>query len=132
MPLIATELDRYSQVVKQELWPETRFCRERVVCNETAITTYAVGTVLGIITASGKYRISVQNAADGSQNPVAVVLEDVTLAANTDATVLVMNRGPAMVSKFGLKLHSSWDQPAELAAAYASLATRGIIALDAV
>ncbi len=34
------------------------------------------GTVLGIVTASGKYIQSVKTAADGSQNPVAILADD--------------------------------------------------------
>ena len=38
--------------------------------------SYVVGTVLGKVTATGKYKISVQTANDGSQNPIAIVVGD--------------------------------------------------------
>lgn len=132
MPLIATDTDRYSQVVKFEFEPALAFCREAVVANETAATTYAVGTVLGLVTATGKYKIAVQNAADGSQTPAAIVVEDTSLAANTDKRVLALVRGPAIVSKSALKFNASFDQPAELAAAYAALAAKNILVNDTI
>jgi hypothetical protein len=132
MPLIATDTDRYSQAVKYELAPEVAFCREVVTANETAAKTYAVGTVLGLVTATGKYKIAVQTAADGSQNAAAVVVEDKAVAANTDTKVLVLVRGPAIVSKSALKLDATFNLQAELDAVYAALAAKQILANDAV
>jgi len=132
MPLIATSTDSYTQAVKYELAPEVAFCREAITANETAAKTYAVGTVLGLVTATGKYKIAVQTAADGSQNAVAVVVEDKAVAANTDTKVLALVRGPAIVSKSALKLDATFDQPAEIAAVYAALAAKRILANDAV
>lgn len=43
------------------------------------------GTVLGLVTASGKYIVSVKSANDGSQNPAAVLADDVD-ATSADAT----------------------------------------------
>lgn len=132
MPLISVDTDRYSQVVKFEFEPALAFCREAVVANEAGATTYAVGTVLGLVTATGKYKIAVQNAADGSQTPAAVVVEDTTLAANTDKRVLVLLRGPAIVSKSALKFNASFDTAPELAAAYAALAAKNILVNDTI
>ncbi len=53
-------------------------------------TNYAKGTVLGKITSSGKYTISLTAAADGSQVPSAILLEDV------DATDSDLN-GPILL-----------------------------------
>ena len=126
------DTSRFSNLVKHELWPETGYCRKEVTVNEAAIKTYAVGTVLGKVTATGKYKISVQSAVDGSQNPVAVVVEDIAVAATTDIKVLAIVRGPAIVSKVGLKLDATFNDAAKLAAAYASLATKWILANDAI
>ena len=126
------DTSRFSNLVKHELWPETGYCRKEVTVNEAAIKTYAVGTVLGKVTATGKYKISVQSAVDGSQNPVAVVVEDIAVAATTDTKVLAIVRGPAIVSKVGLKLDATFNDAAKLAAAYASLATKWILANDAI
>lgn len=37
---------------------------------------YKRGTVLGMITASGKYTASVKTAADGSETPAAILVDD--------------------------------------------------------
>ena len=128
MTIVAQDTSRFSNLVKGELWPHTGYCRKEVTVNEAAIKTYAVGTVLGKVTATGKYKISVQSAVDGSQNPVAVVVEDIAVAATTDTKVLAIVRGPAIVSKVGLKLDATFNDAAKLAAAYASLATKDILA----
>ena len=44
--------------------------------------------VLGKVTATGKYKLSVQSASDGSQNPVAIVVRDTQdIAATTDTKI---------------------------------------------
>lgn len=132
MPLIATDTFRLSHVLKHEYEPGLAYCREAVLANEVAAQTYAPGTVLGRVTATGRFRICVQNAADGSQNPAAIVMEDKSIPANTDTRVLVLVRGPAMVSKSGLILHSSFDLLAEQQAAWAAIEALGIRVQDAV
>lgn len=121
MATIATDTVRYGNLVKQELWPANGYTRDAVIANETTAKTYAVGTVLGLVTATGKYKISLQAAADGSQNPAAVVLDDYTVPANTDTTVLAMTRGPAMLAKGALLLDASFSTAPQKAAAYAAL-----------
>ena len=94
--------------------------------------------LLGKVTATGKYKESVETATDGSENPIAVVIgkdifaDDFTLAATTDTNVLALVRGQANVSKAGLLPHSSFDDDTKLAAAYASLASVGILANDSI
>jgi len=127
MPTIATDLFRKSNLVKQELFPEQGFNYDAVTVNEAAIKTYAVGTVLGKVTASGKYKICVQTAVDGSQTAAAVVVADYSIAATTDTKVLAMVRGPAIVSKDALVLDASHDLQAEKDAIYASLTALGIL-----
>jgi hypothetical protein len=48
------------------------------------------GAVLGKITASGKYNLSLSAAADGSQVPVAVLAEDTDATAADKVTVAYM------------------------------------------
>ena len=137
MTIIATDSQRYSNVVKYEVEPSLAITRELVVVNDTA-KTLKLGMLLGKVTATGKYKESVQSASDGSQNPVAVVIgkselaADVILPATTDTKVLALVRGDAIVSKAGLKPHSSFDDATKLAAAYASLATVQILANDSI
>ena len=133
MPLLATDSQRFSNVVKHEYHPSTKYCRETVVVNEAAAKTYTVGMALGKVTATGKYKLSVQTASDGSQNPVAVVvLDSQTIAATTDTKIPVIARGPVIVSKAGLVLDTTFNDATKKAAAYASLQTVGILANDAV
>ena len=127
MPTISQDTLRKSNLVKQELFPEQGFNYDVVTVNEAAIKTYAVGTVLGKVTASGKYKICVQTAVDGSQTAAALVVGDQTIPATTDTKVLVMVRGPAIVSKDALVLDASHDLQAEKDAIYASLTALGIL-----
>ena len=127
MATIATDTLRKSNLVKQELFPEQGYNYDAVTVNEAAIKTYAVGTVLGKVTASGKYKICVQTAVDGSQTAAAVVVADYSIAATTDTKVLAMVRGPAIVSKDALVLDASHDLQAEKDAIYASLTALGIL-----
>lgn len=56
------------------------------------------GTVLGKITASGKYNKSLSAAADGSQTPVAVLAEDCD-ASGGDKVTLAYARGDFRADK---------------------------------
>lgn len=132
MTVIATDTARYSNLVKHELWPETGFCRKEVTVNEAAAKTYAVGTVLGKVTADGKYKIAVQTAVDGSQTAAAVVIDDHSIAAATDTKIVVLVKGPAEVSKGALVLDATYDLDAEKAAVYASLEALNINVLTTV
>ena len=131
MPLIATEAKSLSNVVKQELFPESAYCRLTVTYNGTA-ATLVPGTVLGKVTADGKYKIAVQTANDGSEVADAIVMVEQTVAATTDTKVLCMVRGPAIVSKAGLVLDATYNLDAEKAAVYAALEAKGILCNDAV
>lgn len=131
MPLIATEAKRLSNVVKQELFPESGFCRVAVTYNGTA-AALVPGTVLGKVTADGKYKIAVQTAEDGSQVADAIVMVEQAVASATDTKVLCLVRGPAIVSKAGLVLDATYNTNAELAAVYAALEAKGILSNDAV
>lgn len=132
MPTIATENLRYSNVVKHEHEPALSFCREVVTVNEAAAKTYVIGTVLGVVSATGKYKICESSAADGSQNAAGIVLEDKSIAATTDTKVLVLVRGPAIVSKSALTLGASIDTEPEKAAVYTSLAAKNILVNDTI
>jgi len=131
MSLLFTENKRFSNVVKAELWPEMGYTRAVVTFNGAA-ADLKVGTVLGKVTANGKYKVAVETATDGSETADAVLLEDVTVAAATDKQVLVMLKGPAIVSKGGLVLDASFDNDAKKNAAYAALEAKGIQVNDSI
>jgi len=127
----ATEAKRLSNVVKQELWPETGYTRAVVTVNDAA-ATLVPGTVLGKVTATGKYKVAVQTAVDGSEVADAIVMQEIAVPATTDTKVLVLIKGPAIVSKAGLVLDASYNTAGELAAVYAALEAKGIACNDAV
>ena len=130
MPVISTDTPRLSNTLKMEFAPERAYCRTVGVINDTA-ATLTIGTVLGKVTATGKYKVCVQTAVDGSEVAAAVLLEDKTVAGATDTKALLLVRGPAAVSKGGLVLHSSHDLDTKKAAVYAALEAKGILVLDA-
>ena len=130
MTVLYTDTLRLSNLVKKEQWTDVGYCREVVTVNEAAIKTYAVGTVLGKVTANGKYMICVQTAVDGSQTAAAIVLQDKTIAATTDTKLVVMTRGPASISAGALVLDASHNLDAEKAAIYAAFEAKGIQVLD--
>ena len=134
MAVIATDYSHFSNLVKASDSDNTELFLDLVTVNEAAQKSYAVGTVLGKVSATGKYKISVQNAADGSQNAIAVVVGDsfgtaapFTVAATTDTKVLVLARGKVVVSEDASVFDSSYDLAAEKQAAYDSLKTVGIL-----
>lgn len=132
MPIIAQDTPRFSNLVKHEYEPSLAFCRAAVTVNEAAATDYAIGTVLGKVTTSGKYVVAKETAVDGSKVPAAVVLEDKSIAATTDTKVLVAVRGPMIVSKAGITLDATYDNAAKKATAIAALEAVGILVNDAV
>lgn len=106
------------------------YCRETVTLKSG--TNYKLGSVLGKITASGKYRLSPAAAVigdEGAETAVAVLIEAVDATA-ADKTGLVAARGPAIVSKAALVFDASVDQPAEKTAKYAQLAAAGLVPRD--
>ena len=126
MTIVAQDTNRFSNLVKHELWPETGYCRKEVTVNEAAIKTYAVGTVLGKVTATGKYKIAVETAVDGSKVAAALVIADHSIAAATDTKIVVLQKGPAEISKGALVLDATYDNDAKKDAVYASLEAVGI------
>lgn len=132
MSLIGTDTLRFSNTFKHIYEPSLSFCFERVTINETAARTMPIGTVLGVITADGKYRRVEATATDGSQNAAGVLAQDLTVAANTDARAIVCVRGPAIVSRAALSFGASVDTDAERLAIFQALAARQILVNDTV
>jgi hypothetical protein len=138
MPVIATENQHYSNVVKHEYAPDWAYCKKTVVVNGPA-ATIAIGTVLGQVTATGKWKVCEASANDGSQVAAAVVVGNsagkpmpTAMAATTDTTFLVMYRGPAAVSANSLTFGASVTAGALTQAAYAQLGAVGIDVLTTI
>lgn len=121
MTIVAQDTARFSNLVKGELWPATGFCRKEVVVNEAAAKTYAVGTVLGKVTATGKYKIAVETAVDGSKVAAALVISDASIGIATDTKLVVLVKGPAEVSQGALVLDATYDDNTKKGVVYASL-----------
>lgn len=103
------------------------YCRETVTLK--AGTAYVLGSVLGKITASGKYRLSPAAAVsgdEGAETAVAVLIEAVD-ATGGDKAGLIVARGPAIVSNAALTFDASIDQPAKKTTKLGQLAAAGII-----
>ena len=118
---------KYSDVVKYEQLPEMAWCRERITANEATAKTYAIGTVLGLVTATQKYKIQDASAVDGSEVAAVVVAEDKAVPATTDTSVLAFVRGDLILNKSLLVVGAGTDTGPELAAVYASLAAKRIL-----
>lgn len=131
MSVIATDSLRLSNLVKREYQPEMAYCREVVTFNGLA-GDLKIGTVLGKVTATGKYIRAVQTAVDGSAVFAGILMEDKTVLATTDTKVLIMTRGPASVSKGGVVFDATYDLDAEKNVVYAAMEAKGIQVLDAV
>lgn len=131
MATIAVEKYRYSNLVKEELWHEKGYCTKQVIVNDAA-QTLELGTVLGAVTASGKFKVAKETAVDGSKVGFAVVVEAITIPATTDTKVLVMYRGPAELSKGALVVDATYNDATKLGVLYADLEARGLQIADAV
>jgi len=89
-------------------------------------TNYKVGSVLGKITASGKYKLAAVGAVDGSAVAVAVLLTAADATAG-DATGVILARGPAIVSKAALVFDATVNDAPKIATKYAELVAVGIV-----
>lgn len=127
MPVL-TMAPTLGDLLKYEL--SGNYCREVVTLKSG--TNYALGSVLGQITASGKYRLS-PNAEvtgdEGAETAVAVLIEAVD-ATDGDKPGLIVARGPAIVSKAALALDDSVDDETKRAAKHAQLSAAGIVSRD--
>ena len=112
---IATDTQSFSNLVKYELFPEFRHCRDVLTYNGTA-KDFAIGDLVaddGTVPAT---------AAD-----IAGIVVQNTTAATTDTAVIVLARGAAGVSQAGIKLGTL-----AIADVKAKLLTLGIKVLTAI
>lgn len=125
MTLIASSVPVWSDLVKHEYEPSIAFCRT-VVTKDDDTVALPLGTVLGKITATGKYTVAKETATDGSKVAAAVVLEDQTAYGNKDKA-LVMVRGAAILSKKYLVLDATYDDADKKQAVYDALESKNIL-----
>lgn len=134
MSVIATDSTRFSALVKHEYEPASSFCRDSIVINDVA-ATLKVGTVLGKVTATGKYKVALSAAVDGSQTPAAIYLQDglgnagdMAVVNATDTKCIALTRGPLIVADAALVLGTGIT----LAAVRAALLPVGVLVETAV
>ena len=122
---VLTQPPTMGDVLKYEVNPN--YTRETITL--LAGMPYPVGSVLGRITASGKYKLATSGGTDGAQTASAVLLYavDATLA---DATGIVVARGPAIVSRAALAFDPTVDDAAKITTKISQLAAAGILARD--
>ncbi|SEP02694.1 Bacteriophage lambda head decoration protein D [Salinihabitans flavidus] len=124
MPVL-TQPPSMGDVLKYEVNPN--YTRETVTL--LTGTNYPVGSVLGKITTSGKYKLATSGGTDGAQTAAAVLLYAVD-AALADAVGIVVVRGPAIVSRAALAYDGSVDDAAKITTKLGQLTALGIIARD--
>lgn len=130
MSVIATEGYRYSDLVKAELWKELGYTKLEVTVNEAAAKDYVVGNIVGKVTATGKYKLAVETAADGSKVFGGLVLENKAIAASTDTKLIVMVKGPASVAKAGIVFDATYNDATKKGVIYTAMETAGIQLLE--
>lgn len=113
---IATDTQRFSNLVKYELFPEFRHCRDVLTYKGTA-KDFAIGD---LVAADGTVPTTAANIAG-------IVVQNTTAAAATDTAVIVLARGAAGVSQAGIKLGTL-----AIADVKAKLLTLGIKVLTAI
>jgi Bacteriophage lambda head decoration protein D len=105
------------------VWEASRdYCREVVTIDAGQLEA---GTVLGKITATGKYVAHDPAASDGSQTAAAVLWDRADASAG-DVPAIAIVRGPAIVNRHDLVFAGTPTEP-EITAAHAALAAAGII-----
>lgn len=107
--VIYNEPKRISDLIKREQWVQDGWCREEVTFNYATATDLTIGSVLGKVTADGKYAPRDHAAVDGTAVSAAVVLENVSAAAGTDTKVLVAVRGDIIYAKESLVFDVAHD-----------------------
>jgi len=137
MSLIDTRKPRLGNVIQSEEGGEYGYCRKTVVANEAAQKSYVAGTVLGKVTATGKYKILEATAADGSETFAGIYVGGAglespdfqTVAATTDTSVVIVFRD-CIVGKAGLVFGASVDTQPERDAIYAQMTAAGFKVMD--
>lgn len=111
MSKVNTSVFTLGNVVGYEFKPELGFCRARngVTVNVATATDLKVGSVLGKVTATGKYVPRDPDASDGSEVSAAIVIENISVAATTDTQVNAYINGPLELKKAGLVFDVTHD-----------------------
>jgi hypothetical protein len=105
------------------VWEALRdYCRSTIIL---ASGNLLPGTILGKITASGKYVAHDPAASNGTQTAAAILWDSVD-ASGGDTNAVVVIRGPAIVNQYEISIPGTLTGP-QIAAAHAALLTLGIL-----
>ena len=128
MPTL-TQSPTLGDLLKYEL--RSSYCRETVTLK--AGNNFALGSVLGKITASGKYRLSpnaVVTGDEGAETALAILIEAVDATA-ADKTGLIVARGPAILSKAALVFDATVNDATKKGTKHTQLSAIGLVPRDA-
>lgn len=139
MTIVATRGDTFSAVFKDVYEAGSGYCFDVVTVNLAAGATLVQGTVLALVSATGKYVVQDASALTGAGLEAAGVLvgvdeltPSVVCATTTDTKVLMLARGPAKVVVGKLVMAAGTDTAAEKLAVYDALAAKGIVTVTAI
>lgn len=116
MALVNSSSPKLGNLLKLEYAREHGFCRETVIANEAAAEQYSVGSLVGKVTADGKYKLVDPTAVDGSQVVAGIVLENKPVAATTDTEITILARGMAIVADKAIVYDKTFDAGQKTAA----------------
>lgn len=107
------------------IWETLRDYTRETVTIASGAGKLAPGTILGRITTGGKYSLLTLGATNGSQNAAGILWGDVD-ATDTDASAVVILRGPAIVNRHEIVWPETTTEP-QITTATMALAALGII-----
>ena len=126
MALVGSTKPKIGNLVKHEYGREHGYCREVLTVNEAAAEEYSIGSLVGKVTATGKYKLVDPTAGDGSEVVAGIVIENKSIPATTDTDVVVMVRGNAIVADQAIVFDKTFDA-GQKAAAKAEIEALGIL-----
>lgn len=98
----------------------------REVVTLAAGTNYKIGSVLGQVTATGKYKLSPLTGSTGEQTATAVLIAAVD-ATSADAAGVVIRRGPAILAYDALVFDATVSNANAIATKVGQLVAAGLV-----
>lgn len=121
MALVSNYPKHSSEWLKHELDPE--LYREEITI-PAGTGDLKTGTVLGSVTANGKYVPHVNGASDGTETPAGILLHGVDASGASDVKAVRVT-GEAKIAPLALTWDASVDNQTKIDAALAQLKTLG-------
>lgn len=121
-----TEKSYAADLIKEE--PHRQISRVLGTISSAAVGVVKKFTVLGIVSASGKYLPYNPGASDGTQNAAGILISDDADATSADVANCVILRGEAVYSTAPLVWGTGVTTGAHKTAAYNALAATNLMA----